>query len=199
MSRKKLVDSLSKLGNRVFYFLARCEDKGVFSRSFRFLRFSLTGVLVVFIGYLTAQTSQARRINCYVPVYDDFDCDELLERVRIPEITVTPNPTQGADSVTVKAHVELLNSNEFDPFVNARLWLEADTVEMRAVDSIFDEQEEDIVGEISVEGLEPGEYWIYASATTSLGYTGTHGIPLIVSSDSINENISDSNDSTTED
>ncbi|MBN2380656.1 hypothetical protein JXM67_12720 [candidate division WOR-3 bacterium] len=179
MARERLADFLERLGVRLFRFLTRLDDKTVISGLSRFLRYSILGMFVIIISLLIPRPLRAEH-TCYVPVLDEFDCDELLQRVLITEISVTPNPTQGADSVTVKAHAEVINSNEYDPFVGAKLRLESDTVDMQAVDSIFDEQEENIIGKISVEGLEPGEYWVYASATTSLGYTAANGIPLLV-------------------
>jgi len=116
---------------------------------------------------------------------DNFPVDTCYIYVPLPyfefsEVSVEPNPTDGADAVILMATIELQDTDYDEEISGARCVVGEDTFEMFAVDTLFDGLTEEIVGRIPVADLEPDTYWIYLSAVTSMDWEEEHAIELLV-------------------
>lgn len=173
-TRGWLADRLSRMGNRIFRLLSGCEEKGIFPRASNWLKLGVLGLVVSIVGSLSA-TEPIIKVMCY-------------DMVRIPdayvtELSVKPNPTNGADSVTVRAHAAVSEENPEETIITrAAVQFNNDTlfVSMQAEDGEFDEAEEKLVARVSVEALEPGTTWVNVTAVTSEDGMEAQGIRLIV-------------------
>lgn len=133
---------LSKTAGSLFGFFSRCEDKGVLPRVAQWLKLSLLGFAVALIAACGRKPAIEPVITCYEPV---------AIYPRITELEVKPNPTAGAEEVTVMAKVEMVNSDvRKDTIASGMCIFEGDTVEMAASDGKFDESEEELVARIRV-------------------------------------------------
>ncbi|MBN2380642.1 hypothetical protein JXM67_12650 [candidate division WOR-3 bacterium] len=148
-----LFKGLIKVGNSLFGILTRCEEKDVFPKTSRWLKTMVLAGFITAIGTLSAASILS--CACYFTSYPP------------PEIqtsSVTPNPTQGADSVAVKASVAIVDPIEpgkkydgedvFIQYAEARY--NNTTTTMQATDGELNEPKEDLYAKIYVGNMEPG-------------------------------------------
>lgn len=181
-ARNKLADFLSRLGSKIFTALTRWEDNGIVPRTSHWLKPGILGFLVVLIGSLTAQPEEYH-VMCYDMA--------VLPNAYVTEISADPNPTAGADSVTVRARATVSEELIEGSYISgANIQIDSDTtfIPMLAADGKFDGTDEKLEGRISVAGLEPGIIWVYVSATTSQGGVETQGVQLVITEPDTTEN-----------
>ena len=147
-ARSKLADLLTGWSKDLFNWLTRHEDHSEFVRR---IKLPLLGLLVILIGWIS--TGSICINMCYAPL-------EL--QPCISEASATPNPTAGADSIEVKAHVYFEDSraeNEEIYIDSAACYIlgDADTVQMKPDDGEFGGPgtPEDLTGKIFVGDMEP--------------------------------------------
>jgi len=103
------------------------------------------------------------------------------------DIVISPNPTNGADSVTVTARARVADTGLDSNFVSsAQCWIgnnELNLFDMVPADSAFDDTLEILRATLSVEGLEPGTTWVGIRLETSLSGWGRDSDYLIITED----------------
>lgn len=169
-----LANLLSKAGGRIFSVLTRCEENGVMPRATRWLRVGVLGVIASLVVSLSLQAEDSN-VLCYVVA--------RLPDADISEVGISPSPTNGADSVKVKATAVVFETGLEDNFISgARFRLGRDTLwlDMEAVDGKFDDTLEVIEGNLYVGHLKPETTWIYINVTTSQDGWESEGFQLIV-------------------
>jgi len=119
-ARCKLADILSRWSKWFFQYLTDREDTSWLAC---WLKQPILGLFVIAIGWLTAGSVLSSMACCYAPLMTEPD---------VYSTSVAPNPTEGADSVTVTATVEMHNppSDESVYIEEAICILDADTTEM---------------------------------------------------------------------
>ncbi|MBN2380655.1 hypothetical protein JXM67_12715 [candidate division WOR-3 bacterium] len=171
-TRSRLASWLSNLGDRLFSLLSGFEERGVFPGAVRYIKLCVLGAVIGAITTLLPQEDYPMD-TCYIyvptPYFEFFD------------VSVEPNPTEGADTVTIKATLDLLDADYDEYIAGAACIIAGDTIELEPVDSVFDGLIEEITGRISVEELEPDTYWVYISAITSMEWWEEHVARLVVS------------------
>lgn len=156
-ARNWLADLLTRTGRSIFQFISKHEEK---SRLARWIKLPLLGVFVSAIGVLS--TGSVCIINCYIPI----DTAPYIESAE-----VTPNPTAGADSVTVKATAEIHEKRDVADtvFINKAISImKGDTTEMQATDGAFDEKTEEFQTRLYVGDLEPGKVGIEIEVSNNI-------------------------------
>jgi len=174
-ARSKLAEFLGKLGSKVFRILTRWEDKGFAPRTSHWLKLGVLGFLVVLIGSLTAQT-QEFHVMCYDMA--------IIPDAYVTHMKAEPNPTEGADSVTVTAQASVGEENPVGTCIsgaNIRIGEDSTSFPMFAVDGEFDEATEELIRRISLKGIQPGTTWVYVTAETSNQGSETQWFWLLVS------------------
>lgn len=149
-TRHFFFELLRRSGNALFRFFSRCEDRGIMPRAARWIKVSVLSAFIAGISALSATSMLNCIINCYVPI----DTAPHIESAE-----VTPNPTAGADSVTVKAEAEIVEDRDVADtvFINKAISImKGDTTEMEATDGAFDEKTEEFQARLYVGDLEPG-------------------------------------------
>lgn len=158
--KNRLAEMLERIGSCVFGFLSRWEERGVMPRTARWLRLGLLGIFVATITALSAQPVE--QPTCYVAV--------ILPEIRISEVTVSPDSTKGADSVTVRARAGIFDARPGGEHINSA-WLsfQNDTTRfpMAALDGKMNDTLELFEGSLYVGNLEEGLHWIGVYVTTS--------------------------------
>ncbi len=121
MARTKFFffESLRRIGTSLFNFFSRCEECGVLPRASRWVKTTFLGAFVTGITALSA----ASMINC-IPT----GCYLPIESPRIENASVAPNPTAGADTVSVSAKAIADNGIELKKVICI---LENDTTVMK--------------------------------------------------------------------
>jgi len=175
-TRNWLARLLGKAANSVFHFLSRWEERGVMPGTIRRLKVAVLGVVASLVVSLTLN-AQEPVVTCYVVA--------RLPEVEITDISVSPNPTAGADSITVTAKTAVTDISPEGSYISgANVLIEGDTasvsIPLEAADGKFNEAKEKVQGRISVEAVEPGTTWVSIVATTSEGATEIKSIWLVV-------------------
>ncbi|MEA3312462.1 MAG: hypothetical protein U9Q76_09635 [candidate division WOR-3 bacterium] len=167
-TRHLFFEVLRRSGNALFRFFCRCEERGVMPRTARWIKVSVLSAFIAGISTLGAASMLSYISCCYAPIIPE----PYVEGAKI-----TPNPTDGADSVTVEAHAYIESAPE-DEFHIARAVcvIEKDTTELEAEDGKFDSQDENIRGRAYVGGLEPGTTKVYVTAFNNEGEWGNEDI-----------------------
>lgn len=153
-TRHLFFELLRRSGNALFRFFSRCEERGIMPRAARWIKVSVLSAFIAGISALSA----ASMLNCIITCYLPIDTAPYIENAE-----VTPNPTAGADSVTVKATAEIHEDRDVADTVfisQARSIMKGDTTEMQATDGTFDEKTEEFQARLYVGDLEPGEVGI---------------------------------------
>ncbi|MBN2380651.1 hypothetical protein JXM67_12695 [candidate division WOR-3 bacterium] len=172
MARKIISNGLGKVGNGIFSFLSRCEDKGILPKLAAALKVWLLGILVTAIASCS-KGGIPPLVMCYEPV---------AVYPEVTELEVSPNPTNGAEKISVKAKATLkdLYVDSTTYITSARCYTDKDTVLMQAVDGAFDETSELLEAELPVSGLEPGTTSVQITVDCSWGSIGYDLTDLIV-------------------
>jgi len=155
-ARNRLADLLSRWSRSLFCFLSEREAD---SRFIRRIKLPLLGFFVIVIGWLT---TGAICTSCYLPI---------MTEPSIESASVTPNPTAGADSVTVEVTAEIHEERDVADTVyisRAISFIGADTVEMQAADGDLDGHLEELTSRHYVGGLEPGTTKVHVEVYNNL-------------------------------
>jgi hypothetical protein len=145
MMKKLLPRILRRAGSTLFGFLSGCEENGVLPKVSRWLKLTLTGAgLLLLASCAKKKPFDDGLVTCYEPV---------AVYPRVSDVLIKPNPTRGADSVTVTAKVHMENANTLDEIASAKCIIADDTFEMRAKDGAFDDFDEELVARINVRGI----------------------------------------------
>lgn len=176
VKRNKAGSFFSRFGDLVFRVLSRFEDEGFLPRATRWLKLSLLGILIAIPGALSLDAKD-NIILCYTPA--------VPPPVNISDIYVSPNPTKGTDTVTVRAIAGIDRSyhNNNPIITGARMRPGTDTLyyPMRAVDGKFDDTLETVEGRLYVGDIEPKTILIYVEVTTSGNMLDAEAVSVIVS------------------
>ncbi len=174
--RNRLSGLLSRAGGLVFHLLSVLESKNRFSRTTRHFKLVLLGGLLSLIGCLTHRHYEPA-ITCYY-VHFSPPADEIVD-----SLLIYPNPTRGADSVTIK----VLGRTEIpgDIIYSAtaavsRPDAEPYIISLDPVDGKFDSSAELLEARLDVRGLPPETVRVFMKIS-SLNSETSHLAKLIVS------------------
>lgn len=178
-AKGRIANWLGRLGSGIFSVLTRCEENGIMPRATLWLKVGVLGVIASLVISLSsnAQTLQDAQIKmCYAPA--------PMPELTITETRVSPSPTNGADSVTVKATARVTYP-EFDSnFISAaylQFYSDTTVIPMTAVDGVFSDTFETFGCRLYVGDFEPGTTWVYLSVNTSLSGYAWREVPIWVS------------------
>jgi len=166
---------LPKLGGSVFRFLSRCEESRFIPAVSRFLKVFVLGALVLLITSFCKKVDTDDKVMCYKVA--------RLPDVIISDVEITPNPTQGAKKVTIKAEAKIQDTESDTSYISsATMQATGDSIrhEMKAQDGKLDDTLEILLGDIDVSGIEPCTLWVDIVTTTPLGGWGNRGAHLII-------------------
>ncbi len=180
--RKSLIAVLRNAGNLVFNALSRCQDTPIFSKTARFLKVSLLGLVVALIASCGKKARPGPGGDGDGPVHTCY----MMRRMD-PEISVvqaSPNPTRGVHTVKITGTARVLEPGLENNYVSdAWLVMAIDTsrkIRMYPVDGRFSDTVEMIEARISVAGLKPGTTFVYVHAATSKGEEALVSLPLFI-------------------
>ncbi len=183
-SGKTISQLFSKLGGLMFNALSRCQDSAFLSKTARFLKVSLLGLMVALIAACAKKEKPGpggHITTCYM--IGPLD-------PTISEVSATPNPTRGAHMIRIRAKAKVLEPTLEDNYVSdAWLQTQRDTnrVRMYPVDGRFSDTMEMIEGRINVSGIKvlpglgPETIFVYVHAATSKGKQSLVSLPLFIS------------------
>ncbi len=162
MARTKgfVVRILEVLGGGLFSLLSRFEERGIVPSASRWLKLSLLGFLTAAIGALSAEVETIK--TCYVAM--------RMPEVKISDVSITPNPTRGADSVKVKVTAKVLDPTLENNYIrNAWLSRQRDTlrIPMKAVDGKLNDTLEVLEAMFYTGDLDTGTHWFFIDVTSS--------------------------------
>jgi hypothetical protein len=171
--RKRLRDTLARMGDGIFGFLSRCEERGRLAGPARWIKLSLLAGVVMLMGAVKMEPEE-EYITCYEPI--------IPPGAYVSDILIDPNPTNGADSLTVTARAVVTDSSEQFTIEKALCQFANDNnpVAMTAVDGAFDSREEMLERRISLQGVKPCTTWLYVTAYTSNNSFGYQWVPVYV-------------------
>ncbi|NLI97215.1 hypothetical protein GX441_00965 [bacterium] len=140
MARTRYIffESLRRIGTSLFDFFSRCEERGVLPRAARWIKMSALSAIVAGLGTVSAASLLS---CCYLPG---------TPLPRIENASVTPNPTEGADTVKISARATIHYSSQDIIVAKAVFVFQDDTTDMQAVDGNFDSQDEEIEAKLYV-------------------------------------------------
>ncbi len=174
-ARSSLAAFVSNVGAKLFPLLSRWEEEGVLKGFARFAKIYILGFILGLLGWLSAQETRGYA-TCYDPV--------VIEPVIITEAAITPNPTNGADSVTVRATARVYDSKLEGNIISgadARIGGDTVIVPLRAVDGKFSDTLETVEGRLCVTGLGPETTRVYITFYTPQAGINVEGLQLVIS------------------
>lgn len=154
-SRYLFFETLRRMGTSLFNFFSRCEERGVLPRAARWIKMSALSAIVAGLGTMSAVSLLS---CCYLPG---------SSHPQIEEVSVTPNPTAGADTVTISARAVIQGAPEEITVSKAVFVIENDTTDMQAVDGSLDSQDEQITAKLYVGAMGPDTVNINVSAANN--------------------------------
>ena len=154
---------LTRLGFVLFGFLSMCEEKKLLPKTARWLKLSLLGLGVTLLAACVKKPDiDQTRVTCYEPV---------AVYPQVTELLIKPNPTNGADSVTVTAKAQVVNASGLDQIItSAQCIVEGDTTAMKAQDGAFDDSYEDLISWIYISGFKNDSVEVKVKANSN--YSG---------------------------
>ncbi len=184
MTKGLLARISSRIGGSLFGILSGLEERGILRRPARWLKLSVLGLLVTLLG-APALKADDDIIMCYVPIEEPH--------LSIFDVSATPNPTAGKDTVTVKATAKLESAYycSGDTAVSeAIMQLTGDTLlyPMKAVDGKFGDTLETVEGRLYVGDHKPETTWIYIVVRTNSGNAESTWRQLIITAPEADSN-----------
>ncbi len=168
MKRELLSRFLRRTGSALFSILTGCEERSALPRISRWLKLALAGAWLTIIAACAKKPPLDQGlVTCYEPV---------AVYPRVSEIVVKPNPTKGADSVTVTAKARLENASDLEIIASAQCIVDGDTIRMIARDGAFDENNEELIGRIYVKKIKTDSTQVFVkvdSKTSGWGIGST--------------------------
>lgn len=158
-----LAGVFSRMGRSIFRALSRWEECSFLPGAARCLKLTLLGFFVTLITSL-ALDAREPEVTCYIAA--------RLPEVVFTDVSVSPNPTKGADSVTLRASAKVFDTSLKDNYISdAWLLRQKDTtrIPVKAVDGRFSDTLEMLEGHLYVGDLDTGLSWISLVVTTSQG------------------------------
>jgi len=146
----KIRPLFKEVGERVFKFLSGCEERNLFPRTSRWLKLALLAP----VAALISQTIENPPHMCYAPA--------PMPDIAVEEKFVSPNPTEGADSVTVKVKAKITREGYAEGISKAYLQLMTDTtvVPMLPLDGEVGDTIEEFYARLHVGEIEACTTWI---------------------------------------
>lgn len=183
MARTKgfIADLSAKLGAAVFRLLSTCEDRNILPRAAKWVKLTVLGFFVTIVGALSLEAKEDV-ILCYKPM--------LMPVVGVSDVLITPNPTQGADSVTVTALARVSPTAPEGTVItdaSARVARDSVRVPMIPADSLFGDTLETLSCRLYVGGLASESTYVDIYVASSGFPEEAHSFQLIVSEPSQTE------------
>ncbi len=176
-TRNALIKILQSSGERLLGFFSRCEEHYFLPRLSRILKVGILGLLVSAVGWLLAKSVPYPGPMCYAPA--------PYWNVLISETEIVPNPTRGADSVTVRARAQTGDNpvSAGSEVSSAWIMLYGDTIPvyMHAVDGKFSDTLETVEGRLYVGDMEPESTWVKLVVSNSAGNYDYRWLQLVIS------------------
>jgi hypothetical protein len=94
-----------------------------------------------------------------------------LPQAIISDVSANPDPTNGADTIWIKATAKVFEPDLEDNYIAAAYLTYIDdtmTFPMQAADGRFSDTLEIVEGHLDVSCLEPGTTWVYVNVVTSM-------------------------------
>lgn len=176
-TRSALITILQRFGERLLGFFSRCEERCFLPSLSRALKVTILGLLVSAVGWLAAKSVPYPGPMCYTP--------SPYWNVLISETEIVPNPTRGADSVTVRARAQTGDNPVSAGSHVSAAWMMpyGDTVPvyMRAADGKFSDTLETVEGRLYVGDMTPESTWVKLVVLNSAGNYDYRWLELVVS------------------
>lgn len=174
-----LAHIFSRIGGFLFAMLSGLEEQSILPGAARWLKLSVLGLLVALLS-APALKADDDIIMCYVPIEEPH--------LSISDVSATPNPTAGKDTVTVKAtaRLEPLYSCAGDTAISEAFMQltgvtgDSSTYPMEAVDGKFGDTLETLEGRLYVGNRKPETTWIYIVVKTNTGNAESAWSRLII-------------------
>jgi hypothetical protein len=177
--RSRFAGFLGKIGSNILKFLSKLEERNTLNPLIRWLKLGFLGVLITLISACVRKPSPV--ITCYKPA--------LMLPV-VTDVSIMPNPTQGADSVKVRATAKVFNTAIEGNYITAAsvsLGEGLDPTPLRAVDGSFSDTLEILEGYLDVSEIAPGTTWVYLNVASVNEGTVINTYPLVITEDSTGE------------
>ena len=174
-ARTVLANILGKTGYWIFGLLTMWEEKGSMPGTLNWFKVGILGFVASAVVSLTLHAEEPK-ILCYIVA--------RMPVAEITEVNLKPNPTFGADSISVSARAKVIDSSiEGNYISDAYLSLGNDTtrIQILAKDGKFSDTLETLEGRIYVGNLDPCTTGIYIVVTTSMEEIENTYTELIVS------------------
>ncbi|MBN2380648.1 hypothetical protein JXM67_12680 [candidate division WOR-3 bacterium] len=172
--RNRFAEDLGKLGNKLLGFLSKMENQGLMPGVTSWLKVTILGLIVSSVTALSLH-AQEPKVLCYIAI--------PIPEAEISELTASPNPAAGADTVVVKAKASVVDPDLDSNFISsAYLQFAADTISIPAwtSDGAFDEAEEDIEARVYIGDMEACTTWVYLYVNTSRHGWAEQCVQLII-------------------
>lgn len=166
-----IADFLSRIGDSIFRFLSRCEETRYLSNVSRCLKISVLGVAVLLITACNKKVEEPPVTYYTVP----------SSYLTLSEISVDPNPTEGAPTITIEA-VAAIEGDTSGTFIEeAKFFIGKDTVNMKPADGEFNSPHEEIKAELFVGNYKPSNYELHIKAIANTGTWDEESVNLKIS------------------
>ncbi|MBN2380647.1 hypothetical protein JXM67_12675 [candidate division WOR-3 bacterium] len=177
--RSRFVRTLGKLGSSILGLLSNLEERNTFNPLIRWLKLGLLGLLVTVISACARRPYPV--ITCYKPV---------MTLPAVSDVTFSPNPTDGADSVNVRATAKVFNTALEGNRITAASASPAEGLEptpLHAADGSFSDTLEILEGYLDVSEIPPGTTWVNLNVASLNEGTVINTYPLVITEDSTGE------------
>lgn len=165
-TRFYVLEILRKAGIALFGMFCRWEENKILPGFSRWIKVSVLTGFIAAIGALSGASMLG--CHCYAPI-DPWP--------QIHSSSAAPNPTAGADTVTVEARVEIMEPAK-QIITKAEAILEGDTTQMETKDGAFDSREEDLTAKLYVGAKQPGSATIQIDVYNEEGDWNTDELQL---------------------
>lgn len=173
-TRNALSSFITRIGARLLPILSRWEEEEGLKKTARWTKLLVLGLVLTIAGWLRAQPE--------VPIATCYDM-AIIDPVVVTEAAITPNPTKGADTVTVKATAKVYNPGIAGNIITgATVKLASDTLltPLDAVDGDFSDTLEAVQGRFYIGGLASETTWVDLTFYTSQAGMYTQQLMLVV-------------------
>ncbi|MBN2380649.1 hypothetical protein JXM67_12685 [candidate division WOR-3 bacterium] len=170
--RNLIARMLGRFGDSIFSTLSRWEERGRSPGLTRFLKLSLLGTLVTLITSVSAQGIEPE-VTCYRVAF--------VPDIVLSDVSIEPNPTEGADTVTVKGTARMESVGYHITGGNVRLIQDTTNKVLCPSDGEFSDTIENFSARLYVGGIEAGTTWVWIQIDPNIGEETVTSVPFLVS------------------
>ncbi|MBN2380646.1 hypothetical protein JXM67_12670 [candidate division WOR-3 bacterium] len=156
-ARGWMVKNLERAGSSAFRLLSGFEGRKRLFPVISWLKLGLLGLILTLISACSRKPESVR--TCYIPV---------KATTTISNVSISPNPTQGADSVKIDATARVFRPEiEGNHITGATVSLDDMEIPLEPLDGKYSNPFEELQAYLDVSGLKPGTTLVYLNANSS--------------------------------